>query len=174
MTTSDKIALAGLFFSALTSLCAIYLAYAALRHTVRPNIEIRMKSPSRLRCSDVCKMVFEVVNIGHWYGSPMAVDVTVYCDFPLSFELLEMRYGSVQEHRNNEVKPGKGGMRYLKAKGLKLSRQDYGEEVHVFAKVPEAAGTYEIRVSAYSMNGASAATDLTLDIVTELDRVILI
>src|SRR5262245_32339786 len=120
MSNSDKIALVGLFFTVLTSVCAIFLAYAALRHTVRPNIILRMTSPKKLHCSSDCMLVFEAVNVGHWYGSPMAVEVTVYCNFPSSFDLKEMRYGSVQQHQNTEVKFGKGGVRYLKARGIKL------------------------------------------------------
>jgi hypothetical protein len=106
--------------------------------------------------------VFELLNIGHWYGSPIAVDVTVYFNFPVDFELLELRSGSVQEHSNTEVKAGVGEMRYLKAKGLKLSRHENGEQVHVIAKAPQKPGTYRVRVTGYSDNAASFSTQFSL------------
>lgn len=174
MSLSDKLAAASLFFGVLTSICAVYLAYAALSHTVRPNIIVRMISPNRIHCGTEALLAFEVVNVGHWYGSPMAVDITVYCDFPGAFTLHELRYGSVQEHKTTEVKSGKGGLQYLKARGIKLSRHSYGEELHVIATAPLEPGVYRARLSAYSANGASFSTDIDIESVLHLDQVVLI
>jgi hypothetical protein len=118
MSTGDKIALISLIFTVITTIGVIFLAYAALAQTARPNVTVQMRSPNLLQCDAESIHVFEIINIGHWYGSPMAVDVTVYCDFPAEFELRESRHGSVQEHPITEVKAGAGGMYYLKAKGL--------------------------------------------------------
>lgn len=162
MSTGDKIALISLIFTVTTTICVLFLAYVALAQTARPNITVEMLSPDRLQCGTESTHVFELVNIGHWYASPMAVDVTVYFNFPAEFELRELRYGSVQEHLNTEVKAGAGGMRYLKAKGLKLSRHEKGEEVHILVKAPEGPGNYRIRVSAYSSNDANFSKEFEL------------
>jgi hypothetical protein len=163
LSSGDKIALVSLVFTVITTVCVLLLAYAALAQTARPNVKVRLRSARRVHCGEEAKYVFELVNRGHWYGSPMAVDITVYCDFPPEFELREMRYGSVQEHETTEVKNGKRGMRYLKAKGIKLSKHEHGEEVHVVARSPQRTGVYRIRVSGHSANDASFAADFDID-----------
>ena len=162
MSIGDKIALISLVFTVITTVCVLFLAYAALAQTARPNISVKMLSPACLDCGGESTHVFELVNIGHWYGSPIAVDVTAYCNFPADFELREVRYGSVQEHVSTEVKAGVGGMRYLKARGVKLSRHERGEEIHVLARTPTLPGTYRIRVTAYSANAASVSEEFEL------------
>jgi hypothetical protein len=123
-----------------------------------------MLSPDCLQCDTASVHVFEILNIGHWYASPIAVDITVYFNFPAEFELQELRYGSVQEHLNNEVKAGVGGMRYLKAKGLKLSRHEKGEEVHILATAPQTPDNYRLRVTGYSSNNASFSKEFALSV----------
>lgn len=120
MSVSDWIAVASLILTIVSTVCVMFLSYAALRHTARPNVQVRRWSNERPRCDEVDTHIFEIVNVGHWYGSPMAVDVVVFCDFPPVFQLEELLYGSVQEHRNTDVKRGKGGARYLKAKRTKV------------------------------------------------------
>jgi hypothetical protein len=159
VSTGDKIALISLVFTVITTVCVLFIAYATLSQTARPNITVRMLSPESLPCDTEAMHVFEFLNIGRWYASPMAVDLTVYFNFPPAFELREVRYGSVQEHRSTEVKAGVGGMRYLKAKGLKLSRQEAGEQVHILATAPKKPGSYRIRISAYSSNDASLSKE---------------
>lgn len=53
------------------------------------------------------------------------------------------------------MKAGKGGMRYLKAEGLKLSRHETGEDIHILTTTPKEPGEYRVRVTAYSVNDAS-------------------
>jgi hypothetical protein len=159
MSTGDAIALVNLVFSVATTVCVLFLAYAALAHTARPNLTVRLRSQKRLECGTAATFIFELINLGHWYASPMAVDVTVYCNFPPEFGLHQLRYGSVQEHSTNEIKNGVGGMCYLRAKGIKLSKHEGGEEIHVLATTPRRPGSYRLRVSAYSANGASVAND---------------
>jgi hypothetical protein len=157
MTTGDKIALISLIFTVITTGCVLFLAYAALAQTARPKITVQLLSPAGGQCLTETNevFVFQVVNVGRWYGSPMAVDVTVYCNFPEAFSLRELRYGSMQEHSNTRVKAGKGGMRYLKAEGLKLSRRESGEMIHIQTTTPKDPGEYRIRVTGYSANDAS-------------------
>ena len=164
MTMGDTIALVGLIFTVITTVCVLLLAYVALAQTARPNIKVKLLSPVDGQCpteSNV-EFIFGVVNVGHWYGSPIAVDVTVYCNFPARFGPQEMRYGSIQEHLNTNVKAGKGGMRYLKAEGLKLSRHEEGEQINILATTPKERGEYRIRVTAYSSNDASFSKTFTV------------
>lgn len=165
MSTSDKIALISLIFTVTTTVCVLFLAYVALAQTARPNITVRMLSPDCLQCGTASAHAFELLNIGHWYASPIAVDLTVYFNFPAEFELRELRYGSVQEHLNTEVKVGVGGMRYLKAKGLKISRHEKGEEVHILAIGPQRPGHYRILVTGYSSNDASFSKEFALSCI---------
>ena len=162
MSLSDKLALASLILATVSTPCVLFLAYAALSQTTRPNIKPRLLSSVNVPCGQECTIQFGLDNVGHWYGSPTAVDLTVYCNFPKAFELCEIRYGSVQETRNSEVRSGVGGMRFLKAKGIKLSRHEDSEEVHVLVIAPPLPGSYRIRVSAYSANNASFSKDFQL------------
>ncbi len=166
MSTGDKIALVSLVFTVTTTVCVLFLAYAALAQTARPNITVQMLSPNCLQCGTESTHVFELLNIGHWYASPIAVDLTVYCNFPAEFELRELRYGSVQEHLDTEVKAGVGGMRYFKAKGLKVSRHEKGEQVHILATAPKRPGNYCIRVTAYSSNNASFSKAFVMEVLS--------
>ncbi|OIQ73230.1 hypothetical protein GALL_451320 [mine drainage metagenome] len=158
MSTSDLIALVTLAFTVVTTICALFLSYTALKHTVRPNIGVQMLNDTNLVCGKKTTFIFEFTNQGYWYGSPIAVDVTVYCNFEPVFDLLEIAYGSIQEIVNTEVRIGVGRMKYLKAKGLKLSRREAGEQIHVKVMTPRLPGTYLIRISAYSENAASLVT----------------
>jgi hypothetical protein len=162
MTLSDKIAVASLCFTVVTTLCVIVLAYLALAQTVRPSITATLVSSINLRCGQESLISFALVNDGHWYGSPMAVDVTVFCNFPPAFELREIRYGSVQEYRNSDVRIGVGGMRFLKVKGIKLARHESPEEIHVLVVAPDKPGSYRARLAAYSANDASLSQDFEL------------
>jgi hypothetical protein len=165
VSTGDKIALISLVFTVTTTVCVLFLAYVAVAQTARPNITVRMLSPDCLECSTASVYVFEILNIGHWYGSPIAVDLAVYFNFPAEFELQELRYGSVQERLNTEVKVGVGGMRYFKAKGLKISRHENGEEVHILATGPQRPGRFLILVTGYSSNDASFSKEFTLSCI---------
>jgi hypothetical protein len=162
LSTGDKIALISLIFTVITTVCVLFLTYAALAQTARPNITVRLLSPYYQQCGTESTYIFEFVNIGHWYSSPIAVDLTAYCNFPSEFELLELRYGSVQENLNTEVKAGVGGVQYLKAKGLILSRHEKGEQVHLRAIAPKRPGNYRVRVTAYSSNDASLSVEFEL------------
>jgi|ERR1700693_52912 len=155
MTQGDTISLANLALSAVTSLCALFLAYAALKHSAKPNVCVRVLTPTLLYCNEAVLFRFEFTNRGYWYAKPTATDVVVFCNFALEFELIELRYGSVQSYSDTDVRLGVGNMRYLKAKGLKLTFGEEGEEVHVRAVTPKSKGKYKVRISAYSQNGVS-------------------
>jgi hypothetical protein len=50
-------------------------------------------------------------------------------------------------------------IRYLKARGLKLLKHEFGEQIHVKTVSPALLGTYRIRVSGYSAYDASMTTN---------------
>lgn len=162
LSVSDSIALLSLVFTVITTLCALFIAFLALRHTARPAIRVRMLSDGVLNCGEETVVVFEFWNEGHWFGSPTAVNVTAFFNFAPAFELLEINYGSAQEFTLTKVRIGVGGMKFLKAKRLKLSHGEDGERVHVRAITPAAAGEYLIRVSAYSENDADLVAEFNV------------
>lgn len=152
---NDPIAIANLIFSIITSICALYLSFAALRHSAKPKVQVKMNSAKILTCDCEQICVFDFINQGHWYARPTAIDVIVFCNFDPRFELIECLYGSTQSYSNTNVKLGVGKMKYLKAKGLKLTYGEEGEEVHVRVRTPTEPGKYLIRISAFSENGVS-------------------
>ena len=165
MSLGDEIALISLAFTVVTTLCALFLAYAALTHTVRPNIKVRLASASEHGCGEDITLVFEFWNEGHWYGSPTAVDITAFCNFDPAFDLRELRYGSVQEYSDTNVREGVGNLKFLKARGLKLSRREASEQVHVRVITPKTPGRYKVWISAYSANDASLGMEFWINCV---------
>ena len=121
-----------------------------------------MLNPPAQDCSATTRFVFKFTNVGHWFAKPAAINVVVFCNFSPEFELVELRYGATQQFSNTEVRVGVGKMKYLKAKGLKLSYGDEGEEVHVAAKVPEKPGEYLVKICAYSENDLSLRTEFRI------------
>src|SRR5689334_14226942 len=95
-----------LVFSLVTTVCALYLSYAALVHSARPRVKVSLKNNAPCNCGSQIKFIFEFVNIGHWYASPTAIDLVVFFNFVPAFELKELRYGSAQLFIDAEVKQG--------------------------------------------------------------------
>jgi hypothetical protein len=151
----DPLALTNLILSGITTVCALYLAYVALKHSAKPNVRVRMLNSKILQCNETVMFVFEFTNVGYWYAKPVAINVLVFCNFAPEFELIELRYGSSQSYADTDAKVGVGKMIYLKAKGLKLTHGEEGEEVHVKVITPKNEGEYKIRITAFSDNGVS-------------------
>src|ERR1035437_6360964 len=98
----DSIAIANLVVSAVTALCAIYIAFLALRHTAKPRIDVMLlrSGDELLGCNTEILFNLEVRNVGYWYAAAPAINITVYCNFDPAFAPLELRYGSTQETTN--------------------------------------------------------------------------
>jgi hypothetical protein len=163
-TSADLIALANLIASTITALCAIYIAFLALRHTAKPRIRVVLLNSEDevLPCGKEVTFVYEVYNVGYWYGAAPAIDVTVYCNFDPAFQPIELRYGSVQEMSNTHVRIGKGGLKYIRATGLKLVRKREAERIHVVARTPVTPGAFKINAAAFSKDGASASSEFQI------------
>jgi hypothetical protein len=149
----------------ITAICATYLAYMALKHSAKPRAIVIFEEPYTLNSNETGLLKFKFKNTGHWYAKPMVVNMTVFINFDENFEPIEIRYGSVQETIENNVRIGKGNMKFLKAKGIKLGYNEYHEEVHVLAKAPEKIGSYKIKVDAYSDNGLDLSQNFFLDVI---------
>lgn len=163
----DPIAIANLVISTVTALCAIYIAFLALRHTAKPRIDVSLLNhmDEPLGCNTEIIFDFEVRNIGYWYASAPAINITVYCNFDPAFNLSELRYGSTQETINTHVRTGKRGLKYIRAEGLKLSRRDEAERIHVLAKTPNYPGVFGIKATAFSEEGASITREFNINCV---------
>jgi hypothetical protein len=162
----DVVAVATLVTSTVTALAAIFIAFVALQQTARPRIDVRMKGERAFPSGTECKFVFEVVNVGHWYGTPAASGINVYPNFDPSFTLLECRYGSVQEQVNTHLRFGKGGLAFIRAKHISLGIRNETEEFHVIGVTPQQPGRYRIVVAAVSENGASCQREFEVEITT--------
>ena len=152
LTTSDVI---NIVLSLITAISTSYLAYAALKHTTRPNATVYLNEPALIYAGDTNSYKFSFKNIGHWYSKPMVVNMTAFINFDEHFDLFFLQYGSAQEVKDDNVRIGKGRMKFLKAKGIKLSYGEDQEEMFVCARSPLNPGRYRIKVSAYSDNGLS-------------------
>jgi hypothetical protein len=151
----DAMAWAQLLSSIITAGGAIFISFLALQHSARPRIDVRMDGAVMVLTETECRFTFSVINIGHWYASPAALDVTVYCNFEPTFCLKELRYGSAQELTNDHVRVGKRGLLYIRAKHIKLAHKGEAERVDVFATTPNWPGRFRIEVTAFSENGGA-------------------
>ena len=101
--------------SLITAISASYLAYAALKHSARPNARVHLKEPNILYAGATDLFKFSFQNAGHWYSKPMVVNMTVFINFDNDFEPIVLLYGSTQEIKEENVRIGKGQMKFLKA-----------------------------------------------------------
>lgn len=152
----------------ITAGCATYLAYAALKHSARPNAKVFMMEPKQLYSGATVLFKFAFQNAGHWYAKPMVVRMTAYINFDRDFEPLSMQSGSTQAVESHDVRIGKGKMKYLKVQGIMLSYGEDSEEVHVTATNPSVPGRYRIKISAYSENGLNLTKHFDVDVLKAL------
>jgi hypothetical protein len=160
----DVIAVATLVSSTLTAVAAIYITFIALQQTARPEIDIHMKGNLIFPSATECIFVFELVNIGHWYASPAAIDINVWPNFDSAFVLRECRYGSTQKRLNAHVRFGKDGVTFVRAKEIKLGYKGETEEFHIVGTTPDSPGRYQIKVTAISENGAACRRVFSIEV----------
>ncbi len=141
-------------------MCAVFIAYEALVHTARPKVKVEMLGPQSYPCGKKVSIPFRFTNAGHWYAyvKPTAINLIAFFNFSREFQLHELHFGAVQEYSDTKVRQGVGNVQFLKAKGLKLTYGDEGEEVHVDVTTPTKEANYVVRVDAYSENGVSLSS----------------
>jgi hypothetical protein len=153
------------FLTLVTTISALYLAYAALKHSARPKANVFLIEPNEVFTDTTYNFKFSFVNEGHWYSKPMIVNMTAYINFDGHFDPIYIKYGSVQENKDDHVKIGKEEMKYLKAKGIKLSHGEHDEKVFVKCRSPLIPGKYKIKVSAFSDNGLTLSKIIWTEIL---------
>lgn len=163
MFTENTIALISLGFTIITTICALYLSYVALKHSTVPRLDIVLLNFQTLYCDKYYVLKFKVLNKGYWYAKPMILGLKVYCNFDKNFRLNKIQYGSVQELEDSKIREGVGNMNYLIARGLEIGKGEEGEEFHINIQAPSKPGNYKVRLDAHSKNGASYRKDLTLN-----------
>jgi len=167
LSTSEII---NLSLSLVIAVSTSYLAYAALKHTTRPNATVYLNEPKEIYAGNTDLYKFSFKNTGHWYSKPMVVNMTTFINFDEHFEPYYLLYGSAQEIKEDDVRIGKGKMKFLKAKGIKLSHGEENEEMFVSAKSPEIPGRYKIKVSAYSDNGLSLTKQFEVKVLKPIPQ----
>jgi hypothetical protein len=156
---AEWISLGTLVFTIITTICTLFISFIALQHSARPRIQARLLTEDKVQTGIEAIFLFEVTNIGQWYAKPPAINVLVYFNFDPAFEPIELLYGSAQEISNKHVRMGKGGMKFLRAKEIKLSYGGEAERLQVTTRTPQRGGLYRLRISAFSENGASFNRD---------------
>lgn len=161
-TTADLIAIATLITTSVTAICTLYLALASLHHAAKPKIKVEMQTVRRQRTDTLQQYVFTYVNIGHWYGKPLAINVTTFINFDPAFELIGMRFGANLDYQYTKERFAVDGFRYMKSTGVKLSHGEPGERAVVDLKTPVKPGAYKIRLTAFSDNGLDCRRTFTI------------
>ncbi len=151
--------------SAFVSLLTLWLTYIILRFTAQPRIGIRLEKHQPLTCADTVDLCFTVFNKGHWYGRPPATGVRIYFNFSAECRPKCVRYGSALELSDSELKRGKGGHVYLRAKGITLFYEEPGESVVVTLELPREPGKYSLRIAMSSEEGGYIVYRQTLKVV---------
>lgn len=140
--------------SAITSLFAGYIAFVTLRLTATPRVRIDFLNakggnnrPS-FKAQSQKMLKFSITNAGHWYAKPPALRIHMFISFEPGCSPTAVRYGSVQEIRNTDVKIGIGRRPYLEASGISVFYGEPGEEFLIEATMPRKSGTYRCWIAA--------------------------
>lgn len=141
--------------SSVTAICALYIAYVSLAHSAKPAGSVRLVGRPQFVAGEEAELKFAFINRGHWYAKPPIVELNAWMNFDPSFDLLKVRYGSALELWDDNVRIGKGGLKFLKAKGMKISHGGGEEPVSVTLRCPATPGRYLVKVDAFSDNGAA-------------------
>ena len=142
-------------FTLISTLCLMYISYKALVHTAKPRIRIKLLNEKRLASNNKVNFKFHIQNIGHWYGTPIARDITVFCNFSSEFKLNRINYGSRLEDSEVRFKKGKLNMKYYEISGIYVGKAEEGEYFTVETQTPRKPGNYKIRLESFSENGVS-------------------
>jgi len=172
MTLSDPslnqnslIEILSLTFTFITTVFVVYITLLALKHTAKPKMKIVYnKLKGNYSTNTEYLISFSLYNLGNWYGKPGIKHLECFVNFLPPTELVEIRYGSIQELKNMEVKIGKGGSKYLKAEGIYLIHGEPPENIEVKIKTPNDAGEYKFWIACYSEDGISQKFDFILPV----------
>lgn len=156
MNPDQLISLTSLVVTTILTCFVGYLTYLTLKFTTKPRLRISLRRPKakcEYRAGELAIVRFYVENIGYWYGRPAATNVRVYVNFESAFEPMGLRFGSQTEVTEKNVRLGKRGSKYLRAKGIHLFYGEPGEEIVATVKTPTKDGRYRCWLSASSDQG---------------------
>lgn len=162
--------IANFALSSVTAMAALYIAFVALRHTAKPKLRVTWQRGSQLPLTPQdTNFIFDVFNVGHWYGKPTAKEVVIEFDFPEIFGRVELRCGS-SAAEVTDFSPLEGGVgrRMIKSPAFTLHAYE-GARFVVTAKwigMPM-NGNSNITIRAVSHDGAALIEDFPFLIVPE-------
>jgi hypothetical protein len=160
----EALEVANFVVSSITAVCALYISYVSLAHSAKPRGIVRMSGPVQVRAGEDVRFEFIFSNVGHWFAQPPIVELSAWINFDPAFRPAKLQFGSALELETTSVRIGKGGLKHLKAKGLKLSFGGGEEVVVAHAQAPEVPGAYAVKVDAFSENGAAIKGRWTIEV----------
>ena len=147
-----------LVFHIITTTFVVYLTIEAVKFAAKPKLKIRFKDGRKeveFAARQKATLILHLQNQGRWLAKPAARKLAVFVNFQPIFEPMEIRYGSVLEFSNREVRTGKGGRKYLRTEEvIYLYHEEPGEDLEVDVKMPDIEGRYPIDIPAYSEEGS--------------------
>jgi beta-1,2-mannosidase len=154
--------------SAVMSILTLWLTFIILRFTARPRLGIRLHDRRVLEPSEIVELRFTVFNRGHWYGHPPATGVRIYFNLTKGCEPISLRYGSSLQLEDREVKRGKAGSLYLRAKGISVFYEEPGEDLVLTTKMAPTPGRYHVSIALNSTEGGHVVHRQLLKVRTKL------
>lgn len=130
------------------------IAFLTLRFTAKPKLKIFLDGFEKIQgqywfpSDKIASHIFCLKNVGHLYAKPAIINLTLYINYEPAFELIGVKYGSILELENSEVRRGKNNSKYLSVTGIKLYHKEPSEKVIVNVKMPKQSGIYICWISA--------------------------
>jgi hypothetical protein len=159
-----------LISSVVSSSFLVLLTFLILKSSAKPKLRVTVSSPGKDKLEfhkgKLSTLRFYLQNVGHWYrAKPAANNVTLWINFEPAFKPIKVRYGSNLQKRKKGFRRGKGGSKYVKAKGIHLFHEEPGEAVEVNVQMPAEVGTYSFWVAAHANEGDCGVHKFQLEII---------
>jgi hypothetical protein len=142
-----------------TAFAATYLAFVALRHSAKPRIIVvwHRGSPLPLSAGRDNHLIFDVINIGHWYASPPARDIVVEFRCSSVFRDARLLRGGVggSQEAQDAGHSCPGPELILRSLPFTLFAEERAKFAVVVDWLGRMAGNGTIAVRAYSADGAT-------------------
>jgi hypothetical protein len=170
MATESVVGIVSLIFLVVSSSFLGLLTFLMLHSSAKPKLKVTLSSPGKDKLEfhkgALSTLRFYLQNVGHWYGAkPAASNVTLWINFEPAFTPIKIRYGSNLQKRKKGFRRGKGGSKYVKAKGIHLFHEEPGEAVEVRVKMPKEKGAYRFWVAAHANEGGCGVHKFKLEVI---------
>lgn len=154
----------GLAVSVVTAIFTGYLAIVALRLTAKPRVAITPLVSSQYAPGEEASLTFLVQNIGSWYGKPAASELVLWVNVDPACEPLQLLFGSALERADTQVMVGKGGAKYLMARGIWVTYGEPPETIKLDVRLPVTPGRYAGWLTAHSDEGDLGAFPFEMNV----------